>query len=56
MEEGVWITACDTSACVEVLQDQDVILVRGIAPVSVEFTKREWREFVTGVKEGRFDV
>ena len=49
---------CGTSACVEVAQTSDVVLVRDsknpkVAPLA--FTTDEWSAFVRGVKAGEFN-
>jgi len=49
----MWIKSrrCDSNGCVEVMDKEDVVLVRNSqdpdGPV-VEFTAEEWREFVGG--------
>lgn len=52
-----WRRACDTSACAEVLNDGDRVLVRNsVRPMPVvEFTREEWAAFVAAVKRGKFD-
>jgi len=55
-EHGVWIKACDTSACVEVLIGDNVTYVmRTSEPDMLKFDANEWDEFVAGVKAGKFD-
>ena len=49
---------CGTSACVEVSQTSDAVLVRDsknpqVAPLA--FTTDEWVAFVQGVKAGEFN-
>jgi uncharacterized protein DUF397 len=49
---------CGTSACVEVAQTSDVVLVRDsknpqAAPLA--FTTDEWTAFVKGIKAGEFN-
>ena len=53
-----WLRACDTSACVEVLNDGDRVLVRSTTMREhvLDLTRQEWVEFIDGVKRGVFDV
>ena len=49
---------CGTSACIEVAQTSDAVLVRDsknpqVAPLA--FTTDEWVAFVKGVKAGEFN-
>ena len=53
----VW-RRCESSSCVEVAEAEAEILVRNSRDQEgprLSFTKREWAEFVTGVRAGRFD-
>ena len=56
-----WITSsyCPSSACVEVLITADTVSVRDSKnreiPAMV-YTADEWRQFVSGVKDGEFDL
>jgi len=47
---------CGNDCCVEVLIEADVVFVRDSDGDYVCFDKREWREFIKGVKAGEFDV
>ena len=49
---------CESGACVEVAAVDDAIMVRSsLNPESkpVTITRKEWKEFLYGVKEGAFD-
>jgi predicted secreted Zn-dependent protease len=51
-------TACEGGACVEVATASGTVMVRSSADpqgTPITLTRDEWREFVTGVKEGDFD-
>lgn len=50
--------ACADSACVEVLNDDDRVLVRSSLNRErvTEFTRDEWETFLDGVKRGEFDL
>jgi hypothetical protein len=55
-ERGRWIKACDTSACVEVMIGEDTVYVARTRELDMlMFNSKEWDEFVTGVKAGKFD-
>ena len=55
-ERGVWIKACDTSACVEVMIGDEVTYITGTNELAMlMFNSNEWDEFVSGVKAGKFD-
>jgi Domain of unknown function (DUF397) len=59
LERADFRSVCDFGACVEVAT-VEVVAVRdsksaGDGPV-LWFSRAEWDEFVSGVKEGRFDV
>lgn len=51
-------TRCETSACVEVLIDGDVVKVRDSKnpDVVLEFTTDEWDAFVGGCTDGEFNL
>ena len=48
---------CETGGCVEVaIGDEEVLLRSSVAPeVIVALSRAEWRTFLAGAKEGRFD-
>ena len=50
-------SACGGSGCVDVSVSGDVVSVRATATpgVVVLFTRREWADFIAGVKAGEFD-
>jgi hypothetical protein len=52
-----WIRGCHDSACVEVARFGQVVVLRAsvVPRAELTITVREWREFVAGVKAGRFD-
>lgn len=61
-----WKRACDTNTCLEVaaledghghpLPEGDVLIRSSAFPdAMILATRDEWYEFVSGVKEGRFD-
>lgn len=49
--------ACESSGCVEVASDNDVVLMRTSVQRDqvLSLTMREWLDFKTGVREGDFD-
>jgi hypothetical protein len=49
--------ACESGACVEAaLRGEEVFLRSSLAPEAiVALSRAEWRTFLTGAKEGRFD-
>ena len=55
--EVAWHSPCDGGTCVEVaLQGEDVLLRSSLAPeVIVALSRAEWRTFLSGAIEGRFD-
>lgn len=55
---AVWKTGCDTSACVRVLDDEDLPLIYlGTTgdPEVIGVTREEWAAFRQAVKDGKFD-
>ena len=57
MSEWVRSSYCDTASCVEVMDLGTTVIVRDSGSGrQVEFTRREWRAFVEGVKAGEFDM
>jgi hypothetical protein len=48
---------CESGACVETAwRGEEVLLRSSLAPeVIVALSRAEWRTFLTGAKEGRFD-
>ena len=48
---------CDAGTCVEVaIRDEEVLLRSSVVPkVIVALSHAEWRAFLAGAKEGRFD-
>ena len=55
-----WRTAlnCDGGACVEVADGRDSILIRNSRQPDgprLEYTPKEWHEFVSGIKKGDFN-
>lgn len=55
---SVWKTGCDTSACVRVLDDEDLPLIYlGTTgdPEVIGVTREEWAAFRQAVKDGKFD-
>lgn len=58
--EPAWRTArrCDTGACVEIGALGKFVVVRSSADpedTRILLSRDEWREFVAGVKDGKFD-
>jgi len=51
-------SACEQGACVMVAQQGDYVLVGNSTepngPIN-KYTRREWRDFLTGAKRGEFD-
>lgn len=47
---------CESSSCVEVLQHDEKMFVRGPGGNVVGFTLAEWREFIVAAKVGEYDV
>jgi uncharacterized protein DUF397 len=60
VEDPVWTKAagCESSACVEILNEGDRVHVRQSAePLDqLTFTRHEWEAFVAGAKAGEFDL
>lgn len=61
MKLGVWTKAagCECSACVEVMDQGDRVLVRQSTDLEghvLSFTRTEWATFVGGAKDGDFDL
>ena len=62
MEQNKWFKSTrsgDNGACVEIRSQNDMILMRdskdATGPV-IRFTREEWQAFVTGVRDGQFDM
>ncbi|MFZ0159820.1 MAG: DUF397 domain-containing protein [Kineosporiaceae bacterium] len=61
LAQDSWRTSsfCSSAQCVEVAQHADVVRVRdsknSSGPV-LTYSTAEWRDFVSGVKAGEFDV
>jgi hypothetical protein len=59
--ESGWITSsyCTANSCVEVLITADSVAVRDTKDRGVPalvYTVDEWRQFLSGVKDGEFDL
>ena len=56
-DQTTWHGRCDGGACVEVAVQGEAVLVRSsTAPeITLTLTRTEWREFLTGAKQGQFD-
>lgn len=56
----IWRRAkrCDTNACVEVTTDGKDVLIRNSSDplVRILFSREEWEAFITGAKDGDFDI
>ena len=51
-------TMCESGGCVEIALMGDAIIIRSslnLETTPVTLTRKEWEEFVSGVKEGAFD-
>ena len=60
-DESGWITSsyCTASSCVEVLITADSVAVRDTKDRGIPalvYTADEWRQFLSGVKDGEFDL
>lgn len=50
--------ACEGGACVEIAAIGDAVMVRSSSNLggpAIALSRDEWREFLTGVKDGAFD-
>lgn len=59
MKRGQWTKACDSSACVKVLDDGgDLVTLASTqsAGPAMSITRQEWEDFKAGVKAGVFDL
>jgi hypothetical protein len=59
--ESQWTTSsyCNSSACVEVMITADSVAVRDTKDRGIPalvYTVDEWRQFLSGVKDGEFDL
>lgn len=60
MVTGKWTRSgfCDSSACVEVYQDNEGVLIRNSEQPdkAISFSVEEWGAFMLGIRVGEFDV
>lgn len=56
VEQHVWVKGCESNACVEVMQQGQVVRIGSTGgALAVSVTKEEWETFKAAVKAGRFD-
>ena len=54
-----WLQACETSTCVQVAIEPTQVIVRSSQDPDgprVAFTHGEWTAFLTGARDGVFDI